>query len=296
MGGKLIVTGFLKHNATSGNRTLRLLGAAEGDWATTLPTTGSATTHVLKEETGTWTLSGVNTYNGETHAYGGVLVVNGQIQSAASVIVGDPATGTPAWLAGTGLIFSPVTVNTNGILAPGASIGTLTIFNVLTLSGTTEMEISPPTADKITGLTGITLGGTLKVTLTGKLTTNDFFTLFEAPAGKYSGDFAVYDLPALPPPLAWNYSTMPVDGTLRVTTAVQHPMIATFGRTSDGNFQFGGTGPDGAAYRVLSTTNVSLPLANWTQIGNGSFAGGVFSFTDLNATNYTQRYYSVVTP
>jgi hypothetical protein len=172
----------------------------------------------------------------------------------------------------------------------------MTINNLLTLSGTTEMEISPPTADKITGLTGVMLGGTLKVTLTGTLTTNDFFTLFEAPAGTYSGDFAVYDLPTLPPPLAWNHSTVPVDGTLRVTTAVPRPKIAMFGRTSDGNFQLGGTGPDGAAYRILATTNIGLPLVNWAEIGNGSFAGGVFSFTDSNATNYSQRFYSVVTP
>ncbi len=295
-GGKLIVSGFFNHNATSSSRGLRLLGAAEGDWATSLPTAGTATTYLLKEEAGTWTLSAANTYNGETRAYGGVLVVNGQILSSASLIVGDPATNTPARLAGTGFISSPVTVNPNGTLAPGNSIGTLTIYNTLNLSGTAEMEVSPPTADKITGLSGITLGGTLKVTLTGTVTTNDFFTLFEATPGTYSGDFAVYDLPTLPPPLAWDHSTVPVDGTLRVTTEVPRPRIVEFGRASDGSFKLAGTGPDAATYRILATTNIGLPLLEWAEIGSGSFVGWAFSFTDLNATNYPQRFYSVVTP
>jgi autotransporter-associated beta strand protein len=291
--GKLIVTAPFVHNAGTGERYLRLFGPGQGDWATTLPTSGTASTGIQKDGAGTWTISAVNTYNGQTRANGGVLVVNGKIQSTASVIVGDPTNSVSAWLAGTGSISGPVTVKANGILAPGASIGTMTINNVLTLSGGTEMEISPPAADKITGLTGIVLGGTLKVILTGTVTTNDFFKLFEAPVGTYSGNFANYDLPALPPPLAWDCSTMPVDGTLRVTNTLY---IATFGRTSDGNFQLSGTGPDGAAYRVLATTNVILPLLDWTEIGNGSFSGGGFSFTDLNATNYPGRFYRVITP
>jgi fibronectin-binding autotransporter adhesin len=294
--GKLIVSGYFVNNTTSGSRLLRLFGVGEGDWATTLPAAAGATTHVLKEEGGTWTLSGINTYDGETRAYGGLLMVSGQIQSPANVIVGDPATNTPARLGGTGLIFSPVIVNPNGTLAPGASIGTLTIYNALTLSGTTEMEVSPLDADKLTGLTAITYGGTLKVLLSGTLTGTEVFTLFESPPGTYSGSFAAYDLPTLPFPMMWNMDTLATDGKLRVSIGGTKPQIATVSRAVDGNIQLGGTGPNGAAYRVLSSTNAALPLTSWMEIGNGTFTGGTFSFLDPNATNYVQRFYSVVTP
>lgn len=294
--GKLIVNGSFANNTSTGNRGLRLFGAGEGDWATTLPAAAGATTYVLKEEAGTWTLSGFNTYDGETRAYGGLLMVSGQIQSLANVIVGDPATNTPARLGGTGSIFGPVIVNANGTLAPGASIGTLAINNALTLKGTTEMELSPSSADKIIGLTAVTYGGTLKVLLSGTLTGTEVFTLFESPPGTYSGSFAAYDLPALPFPMMWNTDNLATDGTLRVSIGGTKPHIAAVSRAVDGNFLINGTGPNGAAYRVLSSTNAALPLTSWLEIGSGTFSGGTFSFLDTNATNYVQRFYTLVTP
>jgi hypothetical protein len=72
--------------------------------------------------------------------------------------------------------------------------------------------------------------------------------------------------------------------------------VSTITRTSDGNFQLTGTGPGTAAYRILATTNVALALTNWVQITSGNFSSGTFTFTDLNATNYPRRFYSVATP
>jgi len=51
-----------------------------------------------------------------------------------------------------------------------------------------------------------------------------------------------------------------------------------------------------APYRIFATTNVSLPFTDWEEVGSGTFADGVLSFTDLQATNYVQRYYRAVTP
>jgi hypothetical protein len=45
---------------------------------------------------------------------------------------------------------------------------------------------------------------------------------------------------------------------------------------------------------VLATTNVALPVSNWTRIATNSFAGGNFSFT--NAVNLPQRFYLLQVP
>jgi hypothetical protein len=90
---------------------------------------------------------------------------------------------------------------------------------------------------------------------------------------------------------------VPVDGTLRITGGIAAPpQVSAITRASDGNFQLTGTGPDTAPYRILTTTNVALPLANWLLISSGNFIGGAFSFTDTNATNFALRFYSVATP
>jgi len=63
-----------------------------------------------------------------------------------------------------------------------------------------------------------------------------------------------------------------------------------------GDFSLSGTGPVGEGYRILATTNLELPLVNWPVVDTGVFTGGVFSFTDTQATNYALRFYRVVTP
>lgn len=289
--GLMIVSGVFFNTTTAGNRYLRLLGTAPGDWQTDYannPTNNGAINHLLKQDPGTWTLSGNNTYGGITYVGGGLLRVNGSIQNSSSVLV------TNGILGGTGLIKSPVTVSADGTLAPGTSMGTLTISNTLALSAMTEMEVSSSGADKVAGLTSVTFGGTLKIVVVGPLNGTEVFKLFEA--GSYNGDFTTYDLPTLESPLEWDASGVPVNGTLRVIGGVEPPHIGTGGRTPDGNFQITGTGPAGTGYRVLAATNVAQPLLEWLQLDSGTFADGAFSFTDLNATNHPRRFYRVVTP
>ena len=54
-----------------------------------------------------------------------------------------------------------------------------------------------------------------------------------------------------------------------------------------------GTGRRGATNRIFATTNPALPLASWSVISTGKFSGGVFTFSDAQATNFTQRFYRV---
>ena len=72
------------------------------------------------------TLSGNNTYGGTTTVSAGSLIVNGNQSTATGVL----SVASGATLGGSGIIGGATTIS--GILAPGNSIGTLTVANDVT--------------------------------------------------------------------------------------------------------------------------------------------------------------------
>jgi autotransporter-associated beta strand protein len=289
-GGKLRITGNTTNTTTTNVRTIWLRGAAEGEWL--IPIGDSAadlSTAVRKDDAGTWTLAGDNTYTGNTVVSNGLLFVEG-------VIAGGSVTVAGGVLGGTGTIKAPVTVNAGATLSPGTSIGTLTVSNTLTLSAgsTTFMEIDAQslTSDHVRGLAAVAYDGTLAVSnVAGALAGGQVFQLFSS--GSFSGVFSSLS-PASPGPnLEWSFN--PADGTLSVRSLAP-PQITGFSLDADSTFTLSGTGPAGQDYRVLSATNVVLPLSDWTTVATGVFVGGTFAFTDLEATNHAQRFYRVATP
>jgi N-acetylneuraminic acid mutarotase len=67
-------------------------------------------------------------------------------------------------------------------------------------------------------------------------------------------------------------------------------------RTS-GSFQFAFTNSVGALFGVLATTNLSLPLSQWTALGGVlEISPGQFQFTDPQATNGGPRFYRAFSP
>jgi hypothetical protein len=81
-----------------------------------------------------------------------------------------------------------------------------------------------------------------------------------------------------------------------VVTAPVPPVVTGTGsyNAQAGTFTFSFSGPDAQSYRVLTSTNVALPLSSWTVLTNGIFGGGTVNFTD-NATN-GQKFYRVASP
>ena len=74
------------------------------------------------------------------------------------------------------------------------------------------------------------------------------------------------------------------------------PVITSMETWAAGTFQLNGTGPRGATYHMLASTNLALQMASWLVLTNTTFSGGVFTFTDKQTTNYPRRFYRVVTP
>jgi fibronectin-binding autotransporter adhesin len=102
---------------------------------------------------GTWSLPTAVTF-GNSFVNGGVLAVNGTLTSPVLVNPG----GT---LGGSGTVIGNVT--NNGRVAPGNSLGTLTINGnyTQTRDGTLAVEVSPSGADRLVVGGAATLGGTL---------------------------------------------------------------------------------------------------------------------------------------
>jgi autotransporter-associated beta strand protein len=158
-------------------------------------------------------LSGTNNYTGGTTIGAGTLLVNGSLSNTAVTVNGG------ATLGGSGIIRGAVSVQGGGTLAPGASIGTLTISNNLVLAGTTFVEVNANNGqrDFVQGVGNITYGGALVVTnLAGTLTNGQSFQLFSA-SGTKTGNFTSIT-PALTGGKAWSFN--PTNGVLSVVQTV----------------------------------------------------------------------------
>ena len=174
---------------------------------------GSATMTV---NGGTLELTNVNTYAGATNVDAGTLVVDGSI-AASSLTAVDAG----AKLMGTGTIGA---TDVYGTLAPGHSIGTLTILGNLKLLGAAEFEInrdSSPNADLAAVTGNLAYGGTLTVSQiegSSALQWGDTFNLFDW-TGTRSDTFSSVTLPALTGGLVWQNDLL----TLGSITVVPEP-------------------------------------------------------------------------
>lgn len=288
--GRLIVTGLPTNTTTSNIRTLWLRGAAQGEWRSAIGDSAAAlATAVRKDDAGTWTLAGANTYSGNTVISNGTLLANGVISGGTVTVAGGA-------LGGAGTIKAPVTVLSGATLSAGASLGTLTISNSLTLAAgsITVAEINARTldCDQVRGLTHVVYNGILVVTnLEGSVTVSQSYPLFTA--ATVSGNFTSISPPSPGPGLAWRFD--PNTGRLSAV-ALEPPQILRFAFDAEGGFRMSGAGPAGQPYQVLAATNAALPMAAWTVVGTGWFEGGAFSFADPQPPSHAFRCYRVVTP
>ncbi|HEV2692699.1 MAG TPA: polysaccharide lyase family protein [Verrucomicrobiae bacterium] len=247
------------------------------------------TVSLIKEGTGTWTLTGTNTHTGATTVSNGLLVVNGGFNGSAVTVAGGA-------LSGTGLIANPVSINNSGGFAPGNPFGTLTISNNLTLTAgsttTIQIQDSPLTngAAKISGT--LFANGTLNITnVCISLTNGDSFKIFTA--GTFSGGFTNILLPPLADGLLWDTNTLKAAGTLSVVTLTP-PLIAGIQVVGNNLAIIGNGGAAGWPYQVLTTTNLINSV--WTPVATNQFdLGGNFSQTITNAIdpNQPQKFYQL---
>ena len=175
---------------------------------------------LTKVGNGTMVLGGANFYTGPTTVSNGTLLVNGSLANTPVLVA------AAAVLGGSGGIGGPLTVD--GTLAPGASLGTLTVSNTVVLRGNTVMEIQKTggllNQDRLVVAGELVQGGTLTVAASGDaLAAGDQFVLFTA--ASYAGGFTNLVLPELQPDLAWYTGNLAVDGSLSVISTIGPPVV-----------------------------------------------------------------------
>ncbi len=237
---------------------------------------------------------------------GGTIDVTGQGDSTLH-LQNQPSPGTGPYnfgqnLVGSGTILGDLDAGNSAVtVAPtgrrvGGTTGTINVSGAVTLGGTTVMELnraSAPNSDGITSSSSISYGGTLVVTNTGsRLQAGDTFTLFSATGGFNATSFNSIVLPDY---YTWNTSQLGVNGSVSVTAMLPPPAIAAvnFSQALSGILSFSGTnGAPGGPYELLTSTNVALPLSQWTVVASGNF-GVNGTFSGLNVTNApsAQQFY-----
>jgi len=178
---------------------------------------------------------------------------------------------------------------------PGVT-GTMTVTNAATINGTIQLKlnrVSLPTSDELISESTITNSGNLVVTnIGGALQGGDTFTLFSATS--YVGTFSSVTLPTLAGSQSWNTDNLYVNGTISVVGSagpLSFSSITTSGKDIVLNAS-GGT--PGGPVSVLTSTNLMLPLSQWSTLTTGNFNNnGDFSYTATGAlsSGLPQQFY-----
>ena len=252
-------------------------GAAYPDLLITAPIVSVTNNSGLnKVGAGSLLLTATNTYNGLTTVSAGTLLVHG-VTGTNLVTVSSGAT-----LGGNGVIRGRTVVNSGGTLTPGEGIGQLTVSNALQLNGRANFEISRAggiiTNDFVTGVSTLTLGGTLVVTNLGDpLNEGDSFRLFQA--SNCLGGFLAYDLPPLENSFAWDLTELKTSGTITVAALpiiITQPQDQTVlpGQPASFSVTASGTLPlvfqwrkDGVSLPGATEAGLNLPAVNSTDEG-----------------------------
>ena len=256
-------------------------------------TNNSANVSGIVNVNGTATLISTNT--GITLAHivgsGGSGVTSGTLNINNGTVFADIAAG-----GGT----STVNLNAGTLEVPaGGTVGTsaapLTALNFT--GGSLELNVNGTASTSIVDATTVTASGTaISIASLTNVTSSNAVTIHLI---SYTGSdpFAGFSLAALP----YGYAGNLVDNTgnssidLRVMTAALPPpptigsIIVHSGQVIIGSVS--NSDVAGGSFSVLTTTNVALPLADWTLLTRGTFGtNGNFSFTNAAGTNGQQYY------
>lgn len=259
----------------------------------TVPISGSG--GLNKAGGGTMTLLSTNTYTGGTLVSGGMLLVNGAIgNSTVSVANGG-------MLGGSGAISGSVQVQSGGAIMGGslAGVGMLTV-GTLNLGDASNAA----TASRFNiGAGGKIYAGSLIVAGTNTINisdpslplgTNTLFSYTGTIGGSGFAEFKLGTLPSLPAGASASLRNTGSAVQLVIAQLVAPVLSRTVSRSAAG-FGMSFTGVNGQSYRVLTSTNLTLPLTNWLALTNGVFGAGQINFLDIGATNQHQ-FYRVTSP
>lgn len=276
-------------NGIAGTNTLTVNTTGSSSYAGVLRNGSAGTLALTKSGVGSLNLSGSNTYSGATTVSAGTLKANnasGSATGSGSVSIANSAT-----LGGAGTISGTVSLASGGIIAPGNSVGTLTVGSLTAASGSIfNFEFnSTPANDRINVTTsdGLTLnGGGFNLysegTLNGWTTTGNYNLIQYAGAIQGTGTGA---LSVLNPQAGYGYTFGSSSGyvTLQVYIAA---VLSNWNVDAGGSWNTAGNWssavPNGTGEGAILNKALSSP-ATITLDGNKTVGG----LTLNSANGYT---------
>jgi autotransporter-associated beta strand protein len=257
-------------------------------------------------------LTSVNTYTGNTTVSGGSLALAGAGTIATSPTITVAAGATldvsarvdgALTLAGGQTLQSGGAINGSLITGAGSAVspgtsaatGTLTVSTNATLGGNAVFKLNSPTNDALNVAGSLTYGGTLTLTNISAtaLSATNSFKLFGA--ANYSGTFSsIVTEPPLAAGLGWNTNNLTVNGTISVvTTAKPIPHITKIGLSGTTLSLMATNGAMGGTFVLLGSTNLAVPINQWTPVLTNSFdgSGNLNLSTNILNPNNGQEFY-----
>jgi uncharacterized repeat protein (TIGR03806 family) len=217
----------------------------------------------------------------------GTLNINGGTVRANSILNGGG--------------IAAVTVN-NGTLAITNSAGTpAKPLSAISLTNTMlRLRVNGNSVLTNIVVTNLLVSGvnTIRIDALTNVTTTTIFPLFAYTTlnGSVSANFALVPLPGYTSSLIDNPGNQTIDLRL-IPSASATPRFASI-LFSGTNLAVSGTnGAPNGSYYILTSTNLLLPLTNWTVLATNAFDGsGNFSSTNALPTNAHQQFYLLQLP
>jgi hypothetical protein len=231
----------------------------------------------------------VNVGGAGAAATAGTLNINGGIVEANNIVAG--VNGAPS------------TINLNGgtlivMNTAGTPTAPLTTLNLT--DGTLQLNLNGSSGVTNVVATTVAASGTITLKL-GAIVNVTSGTTY--PLISYTGTdpYSSLSLGTLPAGYTGNLVDDSANSlvSLMITSAPAQPPVINSVALLGGNLVFSGTngGTEGNDYYVLTSTNVALPLANWTKLATNQFGvGGSFTFTNAVVPGSPQRFYLLQLP
>ena len=183
---------------------------------------------------------------------------------------------------------------TNRVAAPNAPLGTLGTTNSsihVRLNGSALTTNIVAANLNAAGVTAISVDSIANVAVTTSFPLITYST--------FTGSIANFTVGSLPANFAGtltnNAAAKRID--LIITHAPANPMISALSFSNTNLILSGTSGPAAWTYYLLASTNLSLPLSNWTAVQTGFFDGsGNFQLTNGADPSLSKRFYILQVP
>ena len=257
----------------------------------TLPVT------LTKKGAGALILTGDNAYSSNTLVSAGTLFVNGTIGTGA----GLATVSNDGILGGSGDVDSTTTVTDGGTIQGGTTngAGILTVAALdlgATNTDVTYSEFNLAAGGQVT-TPGLNVSGTNYIKILGSGFSTGTYTLINY-TGSIGGSngFAGFQL-SLPAGVTANLQNTGSAIQLVVTSvAAPQPHITGISLSGSNLVIIGTNGASGEQYNILTSTNLLLPLSQWTVLPTNTFSGSSFSLTNMFNPTGTRDYYIIRVP